>query len=507
MGRRLACAGIVVGVATIAQAGWPTDPSESLVAGMIEGSFGPRLSLSASEDGSVWLAWQDQFCIDGVVRLQRIAPDGSLLSPLGLAVQEDPTCGFLVPPTLVQTGEGVAVGRWGSFLVDDPLVGVGSQGSIVWPNGFTTLDDFVLGGAATLENGDALVLTKWQRTIRVDRLGLGGAPVWAIPVEFESPSGSNLRLLGVVPLVGGGSDVYWDTPLSYDRLVFVARISADGTIIEQPTRIVERVLAGTDASSRHSDPKITSDGTGGSIVVWAKAREQGTTPAPLLMQQIDASGELVFPPDGVRISLGAKRQFDPQVSLDEQTGDVVVVWRDGQLEQTTVRAQRMSSTGQRLWGDEGIEVASLEPLLGEFEAVWFGDRLSIALTDSQGIEAVSFDGNGVVSDPAWVISESAAVGGMVATRSGDAMVVAWQSDDVGLDDLVLAQRVRADGSLGAGCSGADRNADGQLNFFDVSGFVAAFIASDASADLAEPEGVFNFFDVSAYIDLFSAGCP
>lgn len=48
---------------------------------------------------------------------------------------------------------------------------------------------------------------------------------------------------------------------------------------------------------------------------------------------------------------------------------------------------------------------------------------------------------------------------------------------------------------------------GQINFFDLSAFLAAYNAQQPSADLAPPSGVFNFFDVSAYLNSFNAGCP
>lgn len=54
---------------------------------------------------------------------------------------------------------------------------------------------------------------------------------------------------------------------------------------------------------------------------------------------------------------------------------------------------------------------------------------------------------------------------------------------------------------------ADRNSDRQLNFFDLSEFVAAYNAAGPDADLAAPFGVFNFFDIAAYIDLYNLGCP
>lgn len=51
--------------------------------------------------------------------------------------------------------------------------------------------------------------------------------------------------------------------------------------------------------------------------------------------------------------------------------------------------------------------------------------------------------------------------------------------------------------------------DGQLNFFDVSSFIALFNAQDPAADFfpAGGDGQFNFFDVSAFMSAFNAGCP
>lgn len=53
---------------------------------------------------------------------------------------------------------------------------------------------------------------------------------------------------------------------------------------------------------------------------------------------------------------------------------------------------------------------------------------------------------------------------------------------------------------------ADRNGDGQLNFFDVQHFLNNYSALNASADM-NSDGQINFFDVQIYLNLFAAGCP
>lgn len=58
----------------------------------------------------------------------------------------------------------------------------------------------------------------------------------------------------------------------------------------------------------------------------------------------------------------------------------------------------------------------------------------------------------------------------------------------------------------AGCGLADFNADGQLNFFDVSAFLVAYQGQGTQADLNQ-DGLFNFFDVSAFLVAYQGGCP
>ncbi len=58
---------------------------------------------------------------------------------------------------------------------------------------------------------------------------------------------------------------------------------------------------------------------------------------------------------------------------------------------------------------------------------------------------------------------------------------------------------------GAACD-ADLNADGTLNFFDISQFLNMYNQQDAAADMNN-DGHINFFDIAAYVALYNAGCP
>ncbi len=60
--------------------------------------------------------------------------------------------------------------------------------------------------------------------------------------------------------------------------------------------------------------------------------------------------------------------------------------------------------------------------------------------------------------------------------------------------------------IGVFCT-ADVNADGLLNFFDISRFIADYNAGNPAADIAAPIGVLNFFDIAAFIARYNSGCP
>ena len=61
------------------------------------------------------------------------------------------------------------------------------------------------------------------------------------------------------------------------------------------------------------------------------------------------------------------------------------------------------------------------------------------------------------------------------------------------------------GSSQTSCK-SDLNADGVLNFYDISAFLVAYLGSDLAVDFND-DGELNFFDVTAFIAAFNAGCP
>ncbi len=77
--------------------------------------------------------------------------------------------------------------------------------------------------------------------------------------------------------------------------------------------------------------------------------------------------------------------------------------------------------------------------------------------------------------------------------------VEYRTHDLELDP-------NGDGIIDTCACSADINGDGELNFFDVADYIAAYQSMNPSADF-NGDGQFNFFDVSAFLIAFSEGCP
>lgn len=53
---------------------------------------------------------------------------------------------------------------------------------------------------------------------------------------------------------------------------------------------------------------------------------------------------------------------------------------------------------------------------------------------------------------------------------------------------------------------ADLNGDGELDFVDISDFLAGFMSEDPAVDF-NSDGEFDFVDISGFLDSFTSGCP
>lgn len=157
---------------------------------------------------------------------------------------------------------------------------------------------------------------------------------------------------------------------------------------------------------------------------------------------------------------------------------------------------RVSATDTE--GQGGDDVAFAVPVAAGQDGLFATLELTNLINDAGGFAVFSPDGEMMIRElPIEPAPNSDGVSGPLVYEAG-ALGVA------GLQITVGASLARGPESP---CSPVDYAPPfGEVNFFDVSAFIAAFSDQSGQADL-QFDGEFNFFDVSVFLQLYAQGCP
>jgi hypothetical protein len=99
-------------------------------------------------------------------------------------------------------------------------------------------------------------------------------------------------------------------------------------------------------------PRITSDGAGGSIIVWQDWRSGNYD---IYAQRMGPYGDPLWTVDGVVVCTADGDQVMPYIVSDEAGGAIIVCV---DVDASSVRAQRLGPGGNSLWGQCGVLVCS-----------------------------------------------------------------------------------------------------------------------------------------------------
>ncbi len=493
----LSCAAIALGIAQSTPGAWPDDANAPIVVGTTA-TFTDSLdlALTTTPDGATWVAWVDDYCL-GDLRIQRIAPDGSVLAPGGMLVEHDNGCGVTVPPMLAACADGsVVVRRALGGPTDVPMHRVGPDGSLPWGNTGVMIDPKEgigqIGQIVGLPDGGVLVAWTAGFDTKLHRFNADGSPAWDQAASMFSNYTSNRRVVALVVDDNDDAIVFWDSPLTYKRMIFAIKFTSDGAPAWAEATVVVPASVG---SSLHTRPAAVADGSGGALLVWTDDHEIVDLPMPMNFQRINADGSLAFDEAGVRLSLDTTRQFDPVLLRDKATNDALIAWRDGPAATPSLRAQRMSAAGHRLWGDAGVGVSPLSPGSGaRFAGAWTGETLLLPVSDDPAppldasIVVHALDANGALGAPMAVYGASPAGALRAGVLPDDALALAWAAQLGEPTDALLAHRLSPDGTLGGPIANPDLNDDGAVDSLDLNILLASFgcalsqCAGDTDAD-------------------------
>ena len=221
----------------------------------------------------------------------------------------------------------------------------------------------------------------------------------------------------------------------------------------QSTAAIITNISVCSAAYDQMPPVSIPDGGGGSILAWADYRSGNLD---IYAQKVDASGNMMWPIDGVPVCKQTGDQTNPRL-LADGAGGAFIVWEDARVSLTDVNIyiQRISAQGVPLWGAGGLAVCTAagnqrQPVLspnglGGVLVAWTDERASAASADIYvqrytAAGAPQWAANGVAMCTATGIQQDPTV---VTDGQGGA-VAAWR-DARGADADVYAQRVNEQG--------------------------------------------------------------
>ncbi len=145
----------------------------------------------------------------------------------------------------------------------------------------------------------------------------------------------------------GGCYITYEQNTGYPRLLNLERLNKYGY---KPWGTGKRILG---ELPEQSNARIVEDGQRGVIITYQDnywGGMSGPWISRLRVQRVDSSGNFLWGPTGVRVSLSETNQGD-QAIVSDGAGGCIVAWKDT-LNQ--IRLQRISSIGTRIWEDGGL---------------------------------------------------------------------------------------------------------------------------------------------------------
>ncbi|MFH1683540.1 MAG: hypothetical protein ABIA67_01520 [Candidatus Margulisiibacteriota bacterium] len=356
--------------------------------------------------GGVIIAWQDYRNGNSDIFAQRISYAGVLLWDKGGVVICNASAGQFAPQ-LTTDGFGGAIIAWHDYRSgtgeDVYTQRVDGHGNSLWQ-----------------ENGIAICAasgTQWHPQIVSDG--------------------------------GGGAIIVWTDgrASSSDNNIYIQRISAAGTTFWEKDGIPICAALG------NQDRPVIQQTPQGAIIAWNDFRANNTD---IYAQKIDLNGNIKWSKDGVAACSFPYPQENARISSDG-SGGAIIVWTDHRTEKSDVYAQKIESDGKIGWSENGRAVCSApgvqkNPIIAKLKTedwiiVWEDEQMGKRKIDlfAQKINSAGtplWKTRGVAVAAANEMQKSAAI--TLSPKGG--VIVAWESNQFGNYDI-YSQKLSVDGAL------------------------------------------------------------
>ena len=186
------------------------------------------------------------------------------------------------------------------------------------------------------------------RDVYTQRFSQDGSMLWQLDgVLISTADRSQIRPVIAEDGAGGGIIVWVDdrTGAGYD--IYAQRINHVGSILWS----VDGVPVCVETGEQHR-PYVISDGAGGAIVAW---HDERSGVRHIYAQRIDANGNMLWPANGVMISTPhpvATCSQEFPVAAPDESGGAIIVWHascNDDMSDRELHIQRVDAFGDTLW--------------------------------------------------------------------------------------------------------------------------------------------------------------
>ena len=443
---------------SFASAQWSSDPSLPQMIGT-----GVQPQVAPTSDGGVYIVW----LTDGNyhVYIQRLDAEGEIqFDESGLLVSNNNNASWIAVYHLniAVDGDDNAIittvdQRTGSWEVYAWKIGL--DGSMPWGQDGVTLTNFGVGNMSPRltvlpDNSAVVTWTHNDNSVLFQRISPDGALLWGDGILMEDDD-ANLLSPQPVATMEGNILIQWirqsgSFPWAMNSELYLQRYNYDGT--PQWSESIQAAGPVVFPMGNWSQ-QLAAEGNGGSFLAWT---QMAGNVQNAVAQLISVEGVPIWT-DGVDLSTNSSNfRMSPKISIAEETQELMAVWREanGSQSQRGISAQRLDNSGNRLWGENGITVADMNPDYDylDLSVVGFGEEIiSIYIQQSTNMSGdiyakrLDAEGNSVWTEQMVTVTNSGtAKSDMMTSKGSNYVFITWSENG-----SVYAHCLREDGTLGA----------------------------------------------------------
>jgi hypothetical protein len=260
---------------------------------------------------------------------------------------------------------------------------------------------------------------------------------------------------GIVTIISdakGGAIIGWRDDRNYYS-VYAQRVDSNGNMVWALNGVP---VCQDGTVSLDADISCIADDNGGAIFCWTDYVHMDSLQNKVFVQKIDSTGAAYWGSNGMRVAFSDSDQVDQSICSDG-AGGCIVTWLDLRNANSDIFAQRIDSTGTRLWGNGGIPICTeINPQAGQMITslsdtgaviVWgdlrygdydvFGQRI-----DENGATFWGNNGKPIRLDSGRQVPRG------IVNNGRDGVILVWESGDFIIYDIdIYGQKLDANGDV------------------------------------------------------------